>query len=114
MYMQGYEYNVVDGVAGGYVKGIFSRQLVNTAIHIPSKKIERLNHMPLAIYAKVYGNAGYVHNPQPGDNHLSNTMLYSGGAGIDVVLFADFVFKLEWSLNGIGQKGIYLHNRDFF
>jgi outer membrane protein assembly factor BamA len=114
MYMQGFEYNVVDGVAGGYVKGIFSRQLVNTAIHIPSKKIERLNHMPLAIYAKVYGNAGYVHNPQPGDNHLSNTMLYSGGAGIDVVLFADFVFKLEWSLNGIGQKGIYLHNRDFF
>ena len=114
LYMQGYEYNVIDGVAGGYAKAIMARQLINTAVRIPSKKIDRLNHMPIAVYAKVYGNAGYVYDPSPGYNQLKNRMLYSSGVGLDFVLLTNFVFKLEYSLNQFGQKGLYLHHKDHF
>lgn len=114
LFLQGYEYDVIDGVAGGYGKGILTRQIINTAIRIPSKRIERLNHIPIAVYAKVYGNTGYVYDPEPGYNLLSNRLLYSGGIGLDFVLFTDLVFKLEWSTNQLGQKGIYLHRRDYF
>lgn len=114
MFMQGYEYNVTDGVAGGYTKAVLMRQLFNTALHIPSKKIERLNNIPIALYAKVYGNTGYVYNPDPGPNYLNNRPLYSGGAGLDIVLFNDFVIKLEYSVNQFGEKGLYLHRRDYF
>lgn len=114
LFMQGYEYNVIDGVAGGYGKGILSRQIINSAIHIPSKKFERLNSIAFAVYAKVYGNAGYVYDKYPGENLLSNRLLYSGGVGIDVVLFNDLVIKLDWSTNQFGQNGIYLHQRDYF
>jgi outer membrane protein assembly factor BamA len=114
MYMQGYEYNVVDGVAGGYAKAVLSRQIFNTAIHIPSKKFERLNHIPIALYAKVYGNTGYVYNPEPGYNQLNNRLLYSGGAGLDIVLFNDFIIKLEYSANQFRENGLYLHKRDYF
>lgn len=114
MFMQGYEYNVVDGVAGGYVKAIVMRQLFNRVIHIPSKRIERLNNISLAIYSKVYGNTGYVYDPEPGQNYLSNRVLYSGGLGIDFVLFNDVVIKVEYSANQFGQKGLYLHRRDHF
>jgi outer membrane protein assembly factor BamA len=114
MFMQGFEYNVVDGVAGGYTKAILTRQIINTAVRIPSKRIERLNHIPVALYAKVYGNTGYVYNPEPGFNSLNNRLLYSGGAGLDIVLFNDFVIKLEYSANQFGQKGLYLHRRDHF
>jgi outer membrane protein assembly factor BamA len=114
MFMQGYEYNVVDGVAGGYAKAILMRQLFNTAIRIPSKKIERLNNIPVAMYAKVYGNTGYVYNPEPGYNYLNNRLLYSGGVGLDIVLFNDFVIKLEYSANQFREKGLYLHKRDYF
>ena len=114
MYMQGFEYNVIDGVVGGYGKAVLARQLINTAISIPSKKIDRLNHMPIAVYGKVYGNLGYVYDPAPGYNQLKNRPLYSSGIGLDFVLLTNFVFKLEYSFNQFGQKGIYLHHRDHF
>jgi outer membrane protein assembly factor BamA len=114
MYLQGYEYNVIDGVAGGYVKAIMARQLFNTALHIPSHKFERLNNIPIALYAKVYTNTAYVYDPDPGNNYLNNRMLYTGGAGLDIVLFNDVVIKLDYSINQFGKNGLYLHNRDYF
>lgn len=114
MFMQGYEYNVIDGVAGGYTKAVLMRQLFNTAIRIPSKRVERLNNIPLAVYAKVYSNTGYVYNPEPGNNYLANRMLYSGGVGLDIVLFNDFIIKLEYSANQFRENGLYLHKRDYF
>lgn len=114
MFMQGYEYYVVDGVAGGYTKASISRELINTVFHIPSKKIERLNHIPFRVYAKVYGNAGYVYNPEPGPNMLCNKMLYSGGVGLDIIAFYDFIIKLEWSFNQLRQNDLYLHRKEYF
>jgi outer membrane protein assembly factor BamA len=114
MYMQGYEYYVIDGVAGGYSKLSFSRELFNTSINIPSQTIRRLNHIPFRAYAKVYGNAGYIYNPQAGKNPLSNKVIFSGGFGLDIVTFYDFIIKLEWSFNQLGQNGLYLHRRDYF
>ncbi|HEX2536182.1 MAG TPA: POTRA domain-containing protein [Chitinophagaceae bacterium] len=112
--MQGYEHYVIEGVAGGYAKTAFARQLVNTTIHIPSQRIKKLNDIPLRIYAKVFGNTGYVYDPEPGDNRLSNRMLYSGGFGIDVVTAYDLVLKFEWSFNSLGQNGLYLHRKNYF
>lgn len=114
MFLQGYEYNVIDGVAGGYTKAVLMRQVFNTIIHIASKKVERLNNIPVAMYAKVYGNTGYVYNPEPGYNYLSNRLLYSGGVGLDILLFNDFVIKLEYSANQFRENGLYLHKRDYF
>jgi outer membrane protein assembly factor BamA len=114
LYMQGYEYFVIDGVAGGYSKLSFSRELFNTAIRIPSQTIKRLNNIPFRAYAKVYGNAGYIYNPDAGKNPLSNKMIFSGGFGIDIVTFYDFIIKLECSFNQLGQNGLYLHRRDYF
>jgi outer membrane protein assembly factor BamA len=112
--MQGYEYYVIDGVAGGYGKASFNRKVFSTALHIPSKKVERLNNIPIKIYAKVYGNAGYVYNPEPGKNYLCNRFLYSSGIGLDFILFTDFVLKLEWSLNRLGENGVYFKKKDYF
>lgn len=114
MYLQGYEYFVIDGVAGAYSKATLARQLFSTNIGIPSERFRRLNHIPLRAYAKVYGNVGYVYNPRPGDNPLANRTLVSGGVGIDIITFYDFIIKLEWSFNQIGQNGLNLHRRDYF
>lgn len=114
MFLQGYEYFVIDGVAGGYAKASLSKELINTAISIPSDKIKRLNHIPIRLYAKIYANSGYVYNPQAGDNLLCNKMLYSGGIGFDLITFYDFIIKVEWSFNQLGQNGLYLHRKSYF
>ncbi|MBK8606555.1 MAG: hypothetical protein IPN82_06900 [Chitinophagaceae bacterium] len=113
-YLQGYEYYVVDGVAGGVIKSTLAREFLNFKIKIPTKKGKEPERIPVRIFGKLYGNAGYAHNPQPGENSLSNKMLYSGGFGIDILTLYDVTFRLEYSFNAIGQNGLFLHRKTIF
>jgi outer membrane protein assembly factor BamA len=114
VFLQGYEYYVIDGVAAGYLKTVFTRKLFNFNINVPATKRTVPHRIPFNIYGKIYGNAGYVHNPEPGNNFLSNKMLYSGGFGIDIITLYDFTLKLEWSFNQLGQNGLFLHRKSIF
>ena len=113
-FMQGYEYYVVDGVAGGYIKTSLTRELLNIYFKVKRKKQDESYRVPFRVYAKLYGNAGYMYNASPGVNSLSNKMLYSGGFGIDILTHYDFTLKLEWSFNQLGQNGLYLHKKSFY
>lgn len=115
VFMQGFEYYVIDGVAGGYLKTTFTRQLLNFNIKTPVVKKGKESHrIPVRIFGKAYGNTGYVHNPEPGENVLSNRLLYSGGFGIDILVFYNVTFKLEWTVNSLGQNGLFLHQKSTF
>ena len=114
MQLQGYEYYVMDGVAGALIKTSVTREVINFKIRMPHKKDKDGLQVPFRIFAKVYGNTGYAHNPRPGENFLTNKLLYSGGLGIDIVSLYDFTFKLEWSFNQLGQNGLFLHHKSLF
>jgi hypothetical protein len=115
VFMQGYEYYVIDGVAGGYLKATFTRELLNFNIKTPVvKKGKESSRLPVRIFGKAYGNTGYVYNPQPGNNSLSNKMLYSGGFGIDILAFYNVTLQLEWTFISLGQNGLFLHRKTTF
>lgn len=114
MFMRGYEYYVIDGVAGGFFNATLLQQLTDFKIHIPRTKWFTPRLIPLKIYGKVFGNAGYVHNPQPYQNRLPNKMLLGGGIGLDIFTMYDFTLKLELSFNHLGQNDIYLQKKDIF
>lgn len=114
VFMQGYEYYVVDGVAGGYLKASFTRKLMNFSFNLPgTKKIQPLR-VPINVYGRLYGNVGYIYDPSPGENSLSNKMLFSSGLGLDITTIYDFVLKLDWSFNQLGQNGIFFHRKSIF
>lgn len=112
--MRGYEYYVVDGVAGGLINATLAQQLANFKIHIPGTKWLTPRLIPLKIYGKVYGNIGYAHNPYRGQNTLNDKMLFGGGFGIDVVTMYDFNLKIDFSFNQLGQNGLYLQKKSTF
>jgi outer membrane protein assembly factor BamA len=114
IYMQGYEYYVVDGVAGGYLKASFARKLVKFNVKLPGTKKIAPQRIPFNIYARVFGNTGYAYHPNPINNGLSNKMLYSAGMGIDITTIYDFTFRIDWSFNQLGQNGIFLHRKAVF
>jgi outer membrane protein assembly factor BamA len=114
MFMQGYEYYVVDGVAGAFVKTTLSQKLFDFSVSLPHIKRQTINHVPFRIFGRIYSNAGYVYNPEPGLNSLNNKMLFSGGIGLDIVTLYDVSIKLDWSFNQLGQNGIYLHRKNNF
>lgn len=115
IFMNGYEYYVVDGVAGGYLKAAFTRKLFKFGITLPgTKKIAPLK-VPFNIYGRVFGNTGYVYDPEPGENNtLANRPLFSYGVGIDITTIYDFTFKLDFSFNQLGQNGLFFHRRNGF
>lgn len=114
IFMQGYEYYVIDGAAGGYLKASLGRKLFNFDIRIPGIKNLAPRRIPFNIYGKIYGNTGYIYNPYPGDKFLANKMLYSSGLGIDITTIYDFTLKIEWSFNQLAQNGLFLHRKGIF
>lgn len=114
MYLQGYEYNVIDGVAGGFLKTTLSRELLHFRVRVPKGKWKEPVSVPFRVFGKIYGNTGYVYNPSQGENELSNKMLYTGGLGIDILTLYDVTIKLEWSFNQLGQNGLFLHRKNIF
>ena len=113
-FLQGYEYYVVDGVAGGFVKTTYTKEFLRFSVKSSGKNRQIPERIPFRFFAKVFANAGYVHNPQPGDNRLSNRMLYSSGIGIDIFTSYDFTLKLEWTFNQMGENGLFLHRKSIF
>jgi outer membrane protein assembly factor BamA len=112
MFIQGYEPYTIDGVAGGFFKASIHRRIIDTKIGIHWKRFPQLANIPIKIYAKAFANAGYIYTEDRADNFLNNRLLTSAGLGLDLLLFYDFTFRIECTLNGNGQNGLYLHDRN--
>ena len=105
-YVRGYEYYVIDGYNYGLLRLDLKREIFNNTYSIPVKYFTAL---PLRIYPKIFADAGYVDNATPGNSFLGNHLLYSIGAGIDVVTLYDIKIRFEFAYNHLGQNGLYLH-----
>lgn len=106
-YVRGYEMYVVDG----YHFGLLRTNLKYELLHYTIKKIplKYLPTLPLRVYPKIIADAGYVYHPQPGNSFLSNRLLYSAGVGLDFFTAYDFKIRIEYVINHLGQKGLFLH-----
>jgi outer membrane protein assembly factor BamA len=111
-YVRGYEYYVVDGQNYGLAKLTFKRELFNTQLNVAEyMPFRQFQTIPMALYLKVYGDAGYVRNKiyTAEDNFLANTMLYGYGIGLDFVTFYNTVFRVDFSMNRQQQTGFFFH-----
>ena len=109
-YLRGLEYFVVDGSAFGLAKFDLKKKIAH--INVPTFfKSEILQRIPFTFYAKTYADAGYVYSKH--DARLNNRFLYSGGVGLDIVTLYDFHVSIEFSLNQLGQKGLFLHRQEY-
>ncbi len=110
-YLRGYEFYVLDGQRYALLKTNLKYALLKTrelkADFIP---LPKFNVIPYAFYLNLYFDAGYVKDTQFQQmNNLVNKWQYSGGIGIDFVTYYDMVFRLEHSLNKLGESGFFLH-----
>jgi outer membrane protein assembly factor BamA len=108
-YLRGDEYFVIDGVAFALAKLDLKKKILffNIPTLIDSKTY---NKLPFAMYAKIYADFGYVYSQHQFDSRLNNRFLYSGGFGIDIITLYDFKISIEYSVNQLNQKGLFLHH----
>ena len=116
IFLRGYEYYVVDGVAGGYLRTSLTRELTQLRIPVPRfiQRAKGLSNVPIRVFARLFANSGYVYQPYPGLNQLNNKFLHAGGIGIDLLTLYDVTFRLEYSFNQLGQNGLFLHRNISF
>lgn len=108
--LRGLEYYVIDGDAGVLAQSTLFREIYNCKVktHLKSKNYSQI---PFRFFFKIFADVGYAHNDYPGNSMLNNKPLYSGGFGLDIVSFYDLAFRLEFSFNQLGQRGLFLHVR---
>ena len=111
-FMRGLERYVVDGVGGIVARNTLIRDL--TSFNLGFLRGTSHDIVPFHIYAKAYLDLGYVYNKYYNDNSLVNRALYTGGVGFDIVTFYDLVFRAEFSINQLGEKGLFFHIRNDF
>ena len=106
-YLRGYEYNVIDGVVFGLSKFDIKKKIASFGL--PTLiRTNIIDKIPFTIYAKTFADFGYVYDKST--SLLGNRFLYSGGIGIDILTLFDLKVSFEYSLNQLGQKGLFLHD----
>jgi len=113
-YVRGMEYKIVDGVAFGLTKFNLKHEILNFSINTIFKKSKTLNKIPFRIFAKTFADMGYSYNREEFRSRLNNKLLSSTGIGLDIVTLYDFQIRLEYSVNSLGEKRLFLHNEKGF
>ena len=126
--MRGYEYYVEDGQHFGLLKNQLKFAIIPGRVEkINFIRTSKFNTIPLALYANVFVDMGYVYAYQQlaylqNDlkipfNSLQNAFMLGYGLGLDFTTYYDVVIRLEASLNLMGKPGyifILLRRSDVF
>jgi outer membrane protein assembly factor BamA len=106
-YLRGQEYYVVDGVAYGLARSTLKKKLFVVSFPFLFKSIAE--RVPFAVFAKTYVDIGYSYLPTKYEAYFNNRFLYTYGVGMDILTFYDLNLRLEYSIDQLSEKGLFLH-----
>ena len=110
--LRGFEYYVIDGntyfIAVNELKYALIPEITHQLKWIP---MEQFSKVHFALYTNLFFDFARVSGSmyETENNTLENNFLYSTGIGFDLVTYYDQVYRLEFTLNSLGEPGIYLH-----
>ncbi|MBT8219455.1 MAG: BamA/TamA family outer membrane protein [Bacteroidia bacterium] len=108
--IRGYELYVIDAIDFGYIKTSLRFELLNSKLSLgKAMPIRGFKMMPIRFMLTFNNDIGYANDPfYSSNNELSNQLLWGGGIGIDMILYNDYVFQIEYSSNQLSEKGLFL------
>ena len=109
MQMNGLDYYVVDGNAATLFKAAIHQRIGSYTVENPLTK-KFLPSVKYTFWIKAFTQLGYVYSSEKNKaNPLANSLLRTAGIGVDLISIYDFVLNMEYSINQLGDKGLYLH-----
>jgi hypothetical protein len=109
MQMNGLDYYVVDGNAATLFKAAIHQRIGSYTIVNPVTK-KFLPSVKYTFWVKIFTQLGYVYSQEKNKaNPLANSLLRTAGIGVDLISIYDFVLNVDYSINQLGDKGLYLH-----
>lgn len=110
-FVRGYELYVIDGQSFALTKNTFKFNLIPTQVtEIGFINFEKFSKIHYTLYLNWFVDAGYVEDYRNfGDDSLENSLLIGTGLGLDLVTYYDIVFRVEASVNKLGEIGVFVH-----
>jgi len=109
MQLSGLDYYVVDGNAATLFKAALHQRIGSYTVVNPLTK-KFLPVVKYTFWIKAFTQLGYVYSQEKNkSNSLANSLLRTAGIGLDLISIYDFVLNMEYSINQLGDKGLYLH-----
>lgn len=113
LYLRGLENFVIDASAGFVVRGTARKEVLSFVLKNPIKSSSH-DKVPFRFFLKAFTDAGYAYSKHEGNSMLNNQWLKTWGVGLDVLTIYDFVIKIEYSFNQLGNNGLFLHSKSDF
>jgi len=90
-------------------KNTFKKVIFKGSTKWKSMPLEQFQYIPYALFLKTYVDFGYATNTEnlEGNARLTNSWLAGAGFGLDFVTMYDFVIRVEYSFNNIGESGLF-------
>ncbi|HEB62656.1 MAG TPA: outer membrane protein assembly factor [Bacteroidetes bacterium] len=109
-YLNGYELYVIDGEDYFYLKSAQKIKLLSGKLNLKRLiKINQFQLIPYEFYLSFNFDLGYVNNNSNFvSNNFTNRFLYGYGPGLDMIIYNNY-FQLNYSVNHIGEGGIFFH-----
>ncbi len=108
--MRGYEYYLIDGLDMLLWKMSLRRSLIRRNVYLGKvMPLESMRNMPFRAFLSINQDIGFVNDPFADSyNNFSGRWLWGGGIGVDMVFFLNNVLRLEYSMNHLMEKGLFL------
>jgi outer membrane protein assembly factor BamA len=118
-FIRGYEVYVIEGPKFFLNKTTLKKKIFSANYRFEEMPIEQFRYFPISVYLKSYVDVGYVENyPRYNvikiNNTLSDRFLAGAGAGLDLVLAYDNVFRFEYTFTREGTRGFFFHLKKEF
>ncbi len=110
-YLRGFEFYVIDAQRFFINKSKGKWSILQKTINFKKwMPIKPLKIMPLQIYLSGNFDFGYFKDEYYSElSPLANKWIHSYGLGIDLVLYNNYAYTVEYSINQFQEKGIFLH-----
>ncbi len=111
-FVRGYDLYVVEADKYAYNRNTLRFKIMDKVFDIKKfVPFKQFNTMPVLVMLKAYFDSGYSQNKGFAleSNRLDNRWLYGGGVGLDVFSFYNSTLRMEYSLNGLGERGFFFY-----
>ena len=112
-FIRGYELYVVDGTDFLLSKNALRFKLFDRTFDLKKKMpLRTYRILPIALWISLNADVGIVNNYLFNqENPFNNRWLFGKGIGLDLVLYQKYVFQIEYSINHLNEKGLFLNVR---
>lgn len=108
--VRGYELYVIDGQQFFLIQNDLKIELFSFKVAKPIISLKQFNNIPFQFFLRPHIDFGYVVDSKYTEtNSLRNKWLIGYGAGIDIVTYYDYAISINFSINRMAEKGLYLH-----